>query len=103
MSFKLRPAPWGSRAGPSIFFLMAAVDMLILSLAPMAKTDAKKADTNHRFFRTEKDQGLFKAERDPGPSVPPLSSSPVVVSDTRGHRPGRTNGVRRCSGQALFT
>lgn len=42
-----------------------------LSLGSTATAEAQKSGTSHTFFRTEKDQGLFKADRDLGPSVPP--------------------------------
>lgn len=60
---------WCRRAGPFIFSDGSCGNVNTLSLSPTATTDATKSDTNPRFFRTEKDQGLFKAERDLGSSV----------------------------------
>lgn len=99
-SFKPRSTPWVQWAGPFAFSDGSCGYGNTLSLSSTATTDANKSDGNHRFFRTEKDLGLFKAERDLGPSVPPLPPGDEV---THTRTWGEQKEMTQCPGQVLST
>lgn len=87
-------------AGPFVFPEGSCGYGKTLLLSSTATTDANESGANHRFFRTGKDLGLFKAERDLGPSVPPRPPGDEV---THTRTWNEQKEMRQCPGQVPST